>query len=256
MSSIIDISHWQEITTMADIKAGGVLAVIMKCTQGTTYLDPTFKSRYRDAIKIGLPVSTYHYLDAGKDPALQMDWYLKNLQPRQGERVCIDYEAEGSTLSDLKKAVQRVMDARPDLQITVYSGHLIKQVLGDKYDALLADNTSLWIAHYTTNKAPTWPEATWPYWSLWQYTDKGSTKGIKGNVDLNNFNGQDDNIAKWIGPVSLAPTPEPKPEPAPEPAPDPLPTTVTITTAFDVVHDIIVDENLPSGAVEISVRKG
>jgi len=202
MSNVLDISHWQTISSMADIKAGGIAAVIIKCTQGTTYVDPTFKQRYADAIKAGLPVSTYHYLDAGKDVAQQMAFYLKKLNPRQGERVCIDFEDEGSTLSDLKNAVQYILSARPDLQITVYSGHLIKDVLGGKRDALLADNTSLWIAHYTTAQSPTWPTATWPGWALWQYTDKGKAKGIEGNVDTNRFNGSDANIAKWIGPAA------------------------------------------------------
>jgi len=248
MSNVLDISHYQTITSMAEIKAGGIPAIILKCTQGLTYLDPTFAPRYGDAIGSGMAVSSYHFLDHGKDPSAQMDWYLKNLHPRQGERVCIDYEDEGSTLDELKKAVQRILDLRPDLQITVYSGHLIKEQLGSKRDALLAENTSLWIAQYTTAKSPSWPTATWPSWSLWQFTDKAAAKGIKGNVDTNRFNGSDESLMKWFGPAdSVAPTP------IPEPIPVQQKKLATIQLAFDVEYTVEVSENLPAGTVNVRI---
>jgi GH25 family lysozyme M1 (1,4-beta-N-acetylmuramidase) len=128
-----------------------------------------------------------------------------------GSRVCIDHE-EQATLAELEQAVQRIRDQRPDLQVTVYSGHLIKEQLGSVRSAILAENTSLWIAQYTTAAAPSWPKSTWPAWSLWQYTDKAKVAGTSQPVDGNRFNGSDGNALKWLQPVV-----EPGPDPVPEP---------------------------------------
>ena len=87
--------------------------------------------------------------------------------------------------TNLCDAVGNLLQMRPDLQVTIYSGHLIKEQLGSTKNDYLAENTSLWIAQYTTAAAPSWPTATWPLWSLWQYTDKATVDGITKPVDGN-----------------------------------------------------------------------
>jgi lysozyme len=82
---------------------------------------------------------------------------LDVIEPELGERVIIDYEEDGCTLADLHEAVQAVIDYGHNLRITVYSGHLLKEQLGDTYDELLAENTDLWLAQYTTG-TPSWAE--------------------------------------------------------------------------------------------------
>jgi len=55
--------------------------------------------------------------------------------------------------------VQALLDYGSDLQITVYSGHLLKEQLGDSRDDFLADNTDLWLAQYTEDESDiSWPE--------------------------------------------------------------------------------------------------
>lgn len=205
---VIDISHWQPTPDFPTVKnKGGVLAVILKATQGTSYVDDTWRSRRDAAVKAGLAYSTYHFFEKG-NVTKQMDHYLNTIKPVQGERVCIDHEpnSDGSSpsLADLEQAVTYLLSKRPDLQITVYSGHLIKEQLGSNHSSVLAANTSLWLAQYSTT--PSWPKGTWAAWSLWQFTDKATVPGIQGNVDGNEFNGSDEQLLKWFGPASaLAP---------------------------------------------------
>jgi lysozyme len=59
------------------------------------------------------------------------------------------------------------------------------------YTAAIADDPRfakypVWIAWYTTKGDPSDIKEDWVFW---QYTDKGSLSGIKGNVDVNVFNG-------------------------------------------------------------------
>lgn len=229
---VIDLSHWNPTPDWATLKANGTVGVIHKATEGTSYIDDTLFKRAGAAMAAGLCWSTYHFLKHGNVEA-QMAHYIKTIQPQKGERVCIDHEDADVTLEDLRRAVQYLLNVRPDLQITVYSGHTIKEQLGDNYDALLADNTSLWIAQYTTAAAPSWPKKTWPNWSLWQYTDKASVAGVSAPVDGNKWNGSPDNLARWFGPSTT-----PQPEPVPEPVAQQVRVAITAPKGVEVIIEL------------------
>lgn len=208
---VIDISHWQPEPDFAKVKAGGTVGVIFKATEGTSYVDPTYHSRRAKALQAGLSVSSYHFLKAGSIKA-QMDHYLKTVDPTIHERLCIDHE-EKATLKELEEAVEYLW-SKGARHITIYSGHLIKSQLGGKVSKTLFEKTSLWIAHYTTAAKPVWPTATWPTWSLWQYTDKGSCAGISGDVDANKWNGDPALLPGWFNSEDVVSSPAPEPKPS------------------------------------------
>lgn len=198
-SPVIDLSHHNPTPDWAKIKAAGVLGVIHKATEGTGYADPDRKPRLAAAYRAGLLIATYHFMRPGALSA-QMDFYLKTIDAAQGERVVLDHEDAGVSLSDLKAAIAYLWAKRPDLQITIYSGNLIKEQLGGSHDELLA-RTSLWVAQYN-NSGPSWPTATWPSWSLWQWTDHETVAGIAAPVDGNKWNGTADSLKRWFGPAT------------------------------------------------------
>jgi lysozyme len=207
----IDISHHQDFPDFTKVKAAGVIAMIHKATEGSSYIDPNRDKNCSNAIKAGIAVATYHWLSPGSSPTSQMKFYLDNLQPVQGERVVIDYEEDGCTLDDLHEAVNALLNDPRDLRVTVYSGHLLKEQLNGNYDKLLAENTDLWLAQYTSG-SPSWSEGTYPAWALWQYSESGTINGISGSlVDLNRFNGSDDQLLEWISPAGSIKPPKPTP---------------------------------------------
>jgi lysozyme len=232
VASCIDISHYQGFPDFAKAKASGVVAVIHKATQGVSYSDPNRKKNCINAVNAGLAVCTYHWITPNDNVLKQIDFYLKEVDPVPGERVVIDYEQQGCTLTGLKLAVGALLKDPRNLQITVYSGHLLKEQLGTTRDAYLAENTDLWIAQYTSAASPSWPKGTYPNYTLWQYSESGRVPGITDNqVDLNRFNGSDENLVKWIGPVTTGIVTPPKP---PEVAIDeqPVPTINIVTTGL------------------------
>lgn len=195
-SPVIDLSHHNPAPDWEALKAAGVLGIIHKATEGTGYADPDRKPRLAAAYRAGLLIATYHFMRPGS-MAAQMDFYLKTIDAAPGERIVLDYEDPKLSLSDLRQAVIYIWDKRPDLQITVYSGNLIKEQLGNTRDELFA-KTSLWIAQYN-NTGPSWPKATWPAWSLWQWTDKEKVPGISAPVDGNKWNGTEDGLKRFLG---------------------------------------------------------
>ena len=159
----VDLSHYQAGFNFEDFKAGGGLGVILKASEAL-FRDPSYSSFWDQAMDANLAVASYHFLRQG-DMKAQAQFFLNVVKPRQGERMVADYEIPDVSLADLLTFLQAIQAARPDLQLTVYSGNQIKQQLGKKRNAWLAANTSLWLAQYTEGE-PSWPTATWPAWSL------------------------------------------------------------------------------------------
>lgn len=205
---VIDISHYQpDPINWKQLKDAGTIGVIHKATEGNSYVDDKLFSRAKAATDAGLCWSTYHFLRPGSMTD-QIDHYLNTINPKVGERICLDHEDDRVSLDDLCQCVDYILEKRGDLQITIYSGHLIKDQLSGKTSDLLSEYTSLWLAQYTTG-TPSWPTQVWPAYSLWQYTDKGTAVGVTGNVDANQWNGTEENLIAWFGP---AVEPEPVPE--------------------------------------------
>jgi lysozyme len=201
----LDLSHWNEVDSFDAVYEAEVIGVIHKATEGTTYVDKTYESRQKNALAAGLRWGAYHFLKHGK-AAAQMKHFLKYANLPPGARAAIDYEDPACTLTDLHEAVAALAAADDSLQIAIYSGHLIKEQLGDKHDRQLA-RCSLWLAQYTAGE-PSWPKGTWPTWSLWQYTDGDvggeprSVPGVKPPMDCNSFNGSRSACDKWFGPLT------------------------------------------------------
>jgi lysozyme len=204
----IDISHWQGFPDFEAVAAAGVVACIMKATEGTSYIDPNRADNFIAATEAGIACCTYHWIKPG-NASEQIQFYLSVVDPVSGERMVIDYEADGCMLGDLKEAVA-VLKADPrGLQVTVYSGHLLKEQLNGNHDAFLAENTDLWLAQYTSGE-PSWPTGTYEHWTLWQYSESGRVDGIDDSyVDLNRFDGSDDELVKWISPAGRILPPRP-----------------------------------------------
>ena len=211
MDPVIDLSHHNPEPDFAKLKAAGLVGVILKATEGTGYIDPTFSARRERARAAGLAVCSYHFLKHGQAEQ-QMLNYLDAVAPVKGERVVIDYEDTACTLADLVDAVQALVKQPLNLQITVYGGGKLKGDLGNDREQLLADFTSLWIAQYTSAASPSWPKGTWPVWSLWQWTDSAVVPGIGRGVDSNRFNGSVEACLRFLSPATDDPAKSVGPE--------------------------------------------
>ena len=219
--------------------------MIHKATEGTGYTDPNRAENCLNAKKAGIVCATYHWISPGNNARDQMAYYLRVVDPVPGERMVIDYEQSGCTLDQLKEAVEVLADDPRDLQVTVYSGHLLKEQLGSKRDSYLAETTDLWLAQYTDGD-PSWPEATYPSWALWQFSETGEVAGIDDSyVDLNRFNGSDAALLEWISPAG-APIP-PRP-------PRPQPSSDLVRVAIDAPDNIKLRVRVNGGLLRPVIR--
>ena len=82
---VIDISHYQPTPDWAAVKAGGTIGVILKATEGASYTDPTFSSRWDACKQHGISRSAYHFLRPG-DMTGQMRRFVSVVKPSDTER--------------------------------------------------------------------------------------------------------------------------------------------------------------------------
>ena len=187
--SIIDVSHWDEPVDFGKVADAGIVAVIAKASQGATGTDPAYARFRQQATAQGLLWGSYHF-GTGDDVAAQIDNYLAQAQPGDGDLVCLDFEpyphGASMTLSQARDFVG-LFQGRTGRNPVLYGGYWLKQQLGGHADALLTQ-CPLWLAQYgpTAVLPPGWKDYT-----LWQFTDR--EQGIQGvsKVDRDRFRGSD-----------------------------------------------------------------
>ncbi len=209
---VIDLSHYNEVTSFADIKASGIVGVIHKATQGTNVVDPTYASRRPQALAAGLWWGAYHFGIEG-DGAAQADYFLSVVNPQPTDLLVLDFEENGNATMTLQQAEQFVGEVykQTGRYPGFYSDSLAGSLLGQTVNQTLRQ-CWFWRAEY--GASPVVPP-TWPTWTMWQYTDGTHGNGPyqvagiggTGTCDRDKFNGSMDGLARLWGHGSQLPPP-------------------------------------------------
>lgn len=197
---VIDIYHGNAVDSFAQARAAGVLGIIHKATTGQTGKDKAYTDRRRDAEAAGLLWGAYHW-GTNAPVAAQVDNFLMKAQPDENTLVALDYELDAKfqmSFDQAREFLERIHE-KLGRRAVLYSGHLIKEKLGDRVDPFFGAHR-LWLAEYNPTAKV---QKSWSSYWLWQYAEKASTvPGIPGNtagsIDYNHFNGTEDQLrAEW-----------------------------------------------------------
>jgi lysozyme len=192
---VVDISHHNGNVDLNKAKQAGIVGVIHKATQGKTMTDDMYQANRQKAQAAGLLWGAYHF-GTNADGEQQADFFLSKANADAQTLLVLDYEPNGNSTMTLDQArafvtrVNQVTGKFPGF----YSGSLIKEQLGGKPPDPILGKCFLWIAQYGP-KAKNIP-ATWPTWTMWQYTDGKPQNGPDpktvdgiGACDRDQFNG-------------------------------------------------------------------
>lgn len=217
---VLDISHHQDLEDDAfeKMKAEGIQGVILKCTEGSGYVDKTYAARRKACEDAGLLVGSYHFARGGS-PEAQAEHFLRHAKVDGSLLLALDWEDKAMGTAAARRFLNAVMaktGRRPD-QVWIYGGHVPRELIKTKADRQFFGQFPLWLCHYTQPERIKIPSA-WKSYKLWQYSDKGHFAGVKkgGSVDLNVFGGK--NLkAEWAAgpkpaavPVEMPSVPEKK----------------------------------------------
>lgn len=202
---VVDLSHYDEVTSFTDAKNAGVAGIIYKATQGSSYQDPTYAARRSEALAAGLLWGAYHFGDNSSVQS-QVSNFINAAQPDPGTLLALDFEPNGDATMSLDQARQflTLVGQQVGRRPVLYSGSLIKQTLPQP-DTFFGSHR-LWLAQYASQ--PVLPASWQSYW-LWQYSN-GSVgpqpqsvpgiPGADGQIDCNTFDGTlEDLCAQWAG---------------------------------------------------------
>ena len=207
LNVVIDISHHNANPDFQQAKAAGIVGVIHKATQGLNFTDSMYVTNRQKALDAGLLWGAYHFGD-GSDGTAQADFFLSVVNPGPDTLLVLDFEpnTQGPSMSLVgARAFVSEVNARVGRFPGLYSGSLIKQLLGNNHDPVLAQ-CFFWLAQYGSNAVV---PANWPTWTLWQYTDGNvgpqphNVSGI-GNCDRDKFNGDLDALNKLWGIAAMS----------------------------------------------------
>lgn len=206
-NSIVDLSHHDSVESFHEAYDSGIRLVILKATQGTSFVDPTFIQRCVNLTKY-LPemlIGAYHF-GTGAPAAAQNKWFLDTVaraEQKSGAAIkclALDYETNpsGSTMSrsQAEDFVRRHIVAT-NRKPLVYGGHLLRSVSAESPHSPLFD-CELWLAQYSdVAKTPN----GWKEWRIWQYSAPENQSGPPvpgiGVCDKDKFNGSPADLVRW-----------------------------------------------------------
>ena len=97
---VLDISHHNGIDSWAQVKDAGIVGIIHKATEGTSYVDDQYLSRARDALNAGLLWGAYHFAN-GSNVQDQVENFLRTVGVDDETLYALDWEDDpnGNTMN-------------------------------------------------------------------------------------------------------------------------------------------------------------
>ena len=205
----IDISSHQKTLRPSQVDAD---FIIIKSTQGTTYINQYYKQHYEQAKKAGKLLGLYHYID-GSGAKAQAKFFVDSVIAVNGIGEAIlagDQQSYQNSKWGDANYVKTFMDEVYNLtgvKPFLYTSH------GYCADYNNCSNYPLWGAQYANYNITYYQSSPWEDgkpWGNWgdkptirQYQGEGGrVKGYSGAVDLNLFYGTRDDWKKWATPAN------------------------------------------------------
>lgn len=151
----IDISHWNDIHGFNSLH--NVDFIILKATEGITYIDSTFRSRIRSILSSGVRIGVYHYFneDSPEEQAIHFFDTLKEMDVEKSVLPFVDFEETHNTSNfiDLDMGARNLllfMDKYKALSGAYPHLYMSESVAKNKAFSEIASKTNckLWIAKW------------------------------------------------------------------------------------------------------------
>ncbi len=160
--------------------------VFIRATVGKDRKDRQFNKNWLGAKENKMIRGAYHYYRPNENSMEQAELFIKTVTLQKGDLppvLDIEKLPKNQSIENLKLGLKRWLNA-------VESHYGVKPIIytGERYyDDFLKEEFSdylFWIANYNFYR-----EEIAEDWLFWQFTEKASVPGIKGNVDINIYNG-------------------------------------------------------------------
>ncbi|MGY3711333.1 GH25 family lysozyme [Lactococcus lactis subsp. lactis] len=186
----IDISSYQ-----AELNAGIVPSdfVIIKATEGTNYINPTWEEQAGQVIQTNKLLGFYHFASVG-NPIAEADFFISVVKNYIGKAVLVlDFEAGAINAwgnVGARQFLNRVKEKTGINPMIYMSSDVTRQFNW----STISNTNPLWVAQYasmnpTGYQSEPWTDGkgygAWSSAAIHQYSSAGSLANWNGNLDIN-----------------------------------------------------------------------
>ena len=199
----IDIASWQ---AGIDIYAVDADFVIVKASEGTSYINPYFRQWADQVLDSGKQLGLYHFATDAASAKAQADFFYRTVKPYVGKAVLFldwentDYSDVMSKGPSFAKAWMDRVLSRTGVKPLIY----INQSTTWNYDwTSVAKKYKLWFAQYMyayqygygyRDDLSHWAVGYWGAETIYQYSSTTIISGYDGYLDVNKFYGS---VLSW-----------------------------------------------------------
>ena len=192
----IDVSAHNGDIDFNKVRADGYTFVFIKASEGEDYQDSKFLKNYEKARRAGLKVGAYHFFRKKTDGLNQAKNFLEMVGwCKLDLPLVVDVEDWSNDDQIKDERTQKHLDAMLDnlksrgYKVMIYTN-------GNGYKKYIKNgqiNINLWLCSFKQpDKLRRIPH------QMQQYSHWGRVRGIWGDVDLNVFNGSEQQWLKWL----------------------------------------------------------
>ncbi len=190
----IDISKYQRnINWSLMVRRNKPDFVFVKVSEGTTILDPLYKTHKRNLEKHNILHGGYHFMSFTSSGRSQAYRFIKHAGLKKGNMVPVldvEYTSrhlpnKGKVISEIKSfctVIEQYYGVKP---IIYTHPHLYARYLKGNFD-----NYPLWLCDY--KNTPRYK------WDIWQHTAKARLHGYHGRVDKNVMKSDKNTLGKLV----------------------------------------------------------
>ena len=202
----IDISKWQAGIDLSKINCD---FVIIKATEGKSYVDPSCDRFFQQALSLGKKLGIYHFANnSDNTPEQEADWFINNTKGYIGKAIPV-LDWEDNVKSDVAWALKwlQLVEKAYGCKPLIYMSE--STVNSYDWSSVSNANYGLWVAKYRDKSADYNYDMSlagkspsvnyWKFYALWQWTDVGRLNGYSGNLDCDIFYGDANAWDKYIG---------------------------------------------------------
>lgn len=186
----IDISSYQ-----AELNAGIVPSdfVIIKATEGTNYINPTWEEQAKQVIQTNKLLGFYHFANTG-NTITEADFFISVVKNYIGKAVLVlDFEAGAINAwgnVGARQFLNRVKE-KTGINLMIY---MSAEVTRQFNWSTISNTNPLWVAQYasmnpTGYQSEPWTDGkgygAWSSAAIHQYSSAGSLANWNGNLDIN-----------------------------------------------------------------------
>ncbi len=198
----IDVARYQGAIDFNSVYASGVRFVYMKGTEGKDYVDPAFRDNWKRARASGMAHGVYHFMTWCSTAAEQARWFVNNV-PDDPTALPPVLDLEWNNHSSCKnkwgkadilekvRTMLAVMEKHTGKMPIIYTDIAFHRDIleGEHFD------NAFWLRSTAAEPHERYNNRRWTFW---QWTQTGTVKGVRSEVDRNTFYGDENDWTVFL----------------------------------------------------------